>query len=121
VLTVLDELNIGYECETNRHFKAFNPIMERRFCPRVDVFIPSKMLVIEVFGVYWHADPRKYKCTDLFYTVYGPLTSEQIWSRDKIKIDHIKALGFNVEIIWESDISSEYIKNVILKYENSKN
>jgi hypothetical protein len=121
VLSILDVLNVVYEYEENRYFKAYNPILEKRYCPRVDIFIPSKNLVIEVFGTYWHADPRNYKSTDLFHTVYGHLTAEQIWCRDKIKIDHISALGYNIEVVWESDISKENIEQIILKYEDTKN
>ena len=120
-LVILNELNIVYEYEINTYFKAFNPVMERRFCPRVDIYIPSKKLVIEVFGSYWHANPIKYKSTDLFHTVYGPLTARQIWDRDKIKIDHIKSLGFKLEIVWDTDININYIKNIISKYEDFKN
>lgn len=118
VLTLLDKFNIAYEVETNKHFKSYNSVLQKRFCPRVDVFIKSKKLVIEIFGSYWHADPRKYKSSDMFYMFSGPMTAEQIWLKDEIKINHIKELGYNVEVVWETDINEEYIKNIMLKYEN---
>ena len=116
VIDILNKQNIIHEVETNKYFKAYNPITEKRFCPRVDIYISSLNLVIEVNGCYWHAKPTKYKPTDIFNTVFGPLEAQQIWAKDKIKIDHLKRLGFNIEIIWEDEISEEYITSILSKY-----
>lgn len=120
VLNILDELNIKYEFETNKHFKAFNYTLQKRFCPRVDIFIPAKNLVIEVFGTFWHADPKKYKPTDTFDTVYGKHTAAQIWLKDKIKLEHLANLGYNVEVIWDNNITKDSVEKIISKYENQK-
>jgi G:T-mismatch repair DNA endonuclease (very short patch repair protein) len=121
VLSMLADVGIECEAETNKYFKAYNPVMVRRFCPVVDIYIPQKRLVIEINGVYWHAKPGIYKPNDVFNTVYGKLTASQIWMRDKIKEDHIKSLGFNFEVIWSDEIDKERIDSIINKYEDCKN
>ena len=119
VLRMLDDLNVVYETETNEYFKAYNPIMGRKFCPVVDIYIPTKKLVIEINGCFWHANPKYYKPHDMFNTVYGKLTAEQIWQRDKIKEEHIINLNYNFETIWDDEINKERVVEILNKYENS--
>jgi G:T-mismatch repair DNA endonuclease (very short patch repair protein) len=121
VVKILTALGIEHETETNAYFKAMNPVLMKRYCPRVDIFVPKLNLVIEVFGTFWHATPKKYKSSDLFNTFYGPSTAQQIWDRDKIKLDHIRSLGYNIEVIWDDEISVEKVKATIKKYEDTKN
>ena len=120
VVQILDDLGVLHETETNKYFKAFNQVTQKRYCPVVDIYIPAKKLVIEVFGQYWHAKPSKYKPSDMFNTVYGPQEAQQIWQRDQIKVDHIKALGYGIEVVWEDEISVEHIKQMLEKYEDNK-
>jgi hypothetical protein len=118
VLLILDDLHITYEFETNKHFKAYNPILDRRFCPVADIYIPSKRLVVEVNGCYWHANPKIYKATDLFNTVAGKVEASQIWLKDKIKRDHILGLNFNFEVIWSDEVTKEKVTSIIENYED---
>ena len=118
VIELLNSINIEHENETSKYFKAYNSILGRNYCPRVDLYVPHLRLVIEIFGCYWHANPKLYKENDIFYTFYGKETAKDIWLRDKIKIDHIKNLGYNIEIIWEDEIEFDYIQHIIEKYEN---
>lgn len=120
-LELLKQLNVSYTAETQKGFAGYNPIHDKWLYPRVDIFIPDKHLVIEINGIYWHADPRKYKAQDIFYTWKGKQTAEQLWLKDKIKIDHLKNLGYNVEVIWEDAITIENIKHILSKYEDIKN
>jgi len=60
--------------------------------------------VIEFNGDVWHANPKTYKKNDLLF--FGKTASE-IWSYDIKKHDAIKARGFQLLIIWESD----YVKD----------
>lgn len=121
LIDILKNLNIEHEVEVNTYFYGINPITQKYFRPRADIYIPKYKLVIEVFGDYWHANPKYYKHTDEFNTVYGRLTAKQIWDRDNIKIEHYKSLGYNIEVVWVTDISIENIKTLISKYENTIN
>jgi G:T-mismatch repair DNA endonuclease (very short patch repair protein) len=120
VIDILNALNVSHEFETNKYFRAYNNILQKRFCPRVDLYIPHLKLVIEVFGSYWHANPKSYKENDLFYTFYGKMTAQQIWLKDKIKLDHIKSLSYNIEVVWDDEITTERIQEILNKYENQK-
>lgn len=90
----LDSLNILYEKE-----KSVYPYF-------VDAI--SNKTVIELFGDFWHANPIKYKETDIlkFPMNYRP-TAKDIWEKDKRRIEYIKSKGYNVIIIWENDINDE--------------
>lgn len=118
VLLILDDLGVIYEAETNEYFKGYNPVLDKRFCPIVDIYIPSKRLVMEVNGCFWHADPKKYKPNDIFNTVRGRMTASQIWQKDKIKQDHIINMNFRFETIWDDEITVDRVKELVNKYEN---
>lgn len=68
----------------------------------VDFYIPKKNLIIEVFGDYWHVNPK----------IYGneegkrKLHKNQIGKReqDEIRLNYLKSKGYVVHIIWEYDV-----------------
>ena len=65
--------------------------------------------IIEYNGDEYHANPEKFSKNDYphpFYKENGP-TSEEIWEKDKLKLDIAKSHGFEVLVIWDS----EYRKN----------
>lgn len=92
-------LNIDFETQ---HY--LNEI--HHYC---DVFIPSKNMVIEFQGDYWHGNPKKYKKEDL--------TSFQLSKieKDDMLRDFCKNNGLVLIEIWESDYNkdSDKIKNDI--------
>jgi G:T-mismatch repair DNA endonuclease (very short patch repair protein) len=64
-----------------------------------DVVINNRH-IYEFFGDYWHGNPKKYKARDI---VHHNLTAQEIWDKDKKRIDMLWQLGYSVTIIWESD------------------
>jgi len=70
--------------------------------------IKHKDCIIEFNGDYWHANPKNYRATDL---IRGT-AAEQIWYRDKQKLDLARHHGFRVLTVWESDYRSDK-ENVI--------
>lgn len=66
----------------------------------VDIFIPSKKLIIECFGDYWHCNPNKYNQN--YYNKSVHLTAREIWEKDQKRINLFKENGYDVEIIWEN-------------------
>jgi len=86
--------------------------IDRYIC---DIFIESLNLIIEYNGDYWHCNPKKYN-QDYVHPHKKKLAKE-IWGEDKVRIDNLKKLGYNLEVIWESDFdSSVTIQNLIQKY-----
>ena len=46
-------------------------------------------------------------------------TAKELWEYDKNKIDLIKEKGYNLEIVWESDLKEDHklINKLIKKYD----
>lgn len=71
-------------------------------------FIPDEInhklkLIIEIFGDLYHCNPKKFKNPDVFVNAIQRTVKEQ-WKRDEIKVAAYKRNGYNVLVIWESDI-----------------
>lgn len=71
----------------------------------VDCCLLERKLVIEFYGDYWHANPKKYSADSLI-TVIGKSASE-IWERDAIRQQALTSHGYNVLVIWESEYNSD--------------
>ena len=67
----------------------------------VDEFDVKTNTCIEFFGDYWHCNPNKYQSN--FIHPESKLTAQDIWDRDKIRLERIKSQGYNIFVIWESD------------------
>jgi len=82
-----------------------------------DIYIPELNLIIEYNGDYWHCNPKKYK-PDYYHQVKNK-TAKELWEYDKNKIDLIKNYGYNLEIVWESDLKANHtiISKLIKKYD----
>ena len=73
----------------------------RYYC---DFYLPYYNLIIEVNGDYWHANPVKFSENDL---IGGKkLLAREIWANDSKKIDSLKAMGYNVLVLWESNLKN---------------
>lgn len=63
----------------------------------------EKNIVIEINGDYIHANPKKYKATDVIRIPGESYTAQEKWNRDKRKIDYLQEKGYQIHVIWESD------------------
>lgn len=73
----------------------------------VDFFDENTRKIIEFNGKLYHADPRFYKATDQPIKFNGEMsTAQEIWDRDKERMDTLKELGYEVMIVWETDFRS---------------
>lgn len=87
-----------------------NYIKQYKICNKylVDFYLPEKNIIIEVFGDYWHVNPR----------IYGegrkPLNKYQMdkIKKDELRINNIKMNGYDLYILWEFDIIND-LKNII--------
>ena len=74
-------------------------------------------LLIELNGTYWHCDPRKYNSTDIVKFPNNTFKKVQdIWDKDKDKINHAIQNGFYIETIWEDDFSEDKLIEILKKY-----
>ena len=89
---ILDILNIEYEKQ--------KPVKKYK----CDFYIPKYNLIVEIDGDYWHANPKKYKASDII----GPSkkTAKKIWESDKTKTLDILNEGYKVLRYWASDLKN---------------
>lgn len=69
----------------------------------IDCISFSNKKIIEFYGDYWHANPNKFKATDIIKKI----TAEKIWEKDHKKIKSLENNGYTVLIIWESDYKKD--------------
>jgi len=75
----------------------------------VDFYFPSINLGVEIYGDYWHANPDKYKSTDILKYPYGKKLAKDIWEKDKKRESLIKK-EINLIKIWETDMLNNSFK-----------
>lgn len=74
----------------------------------LDFYLPDFNLAVEVNGDFWHCNPDIYGKTKPIHKYH-----ERIIAKDKRKLKQLDALGYEVLIIWENDISEN--KDVAFK------
>ena len=119
IQTILEESGITFV--KHKNFKLTKSYHQ------ADVVIePNK--VIELFGDYWHCNPKDYvnkgesksgfKPND---KITGGKYAKDKWKKDKEIIKGMKKQGYKVLIIWEGELEKELDKttNKILKFAKS--
>ena len=72
----------------------------------VDIFVNGQ--VIEIYGDFWHANPLYYNAKDVVNYPNKPRIAENIWRIDEYRINYIKRKGFDVLILWETEINKHF-------------
>ena len=108
----LTECNINHINEATGKFisKSENGKIK---CPIPDILIEDKKIVIEIYGDFWHANPKFYKPNDLFDTWEGKKTSVEIWQHDFERKTYIESFGYKVYEIWEDDLKNKNLQDVL--------
>lgn len=113
VVTICQELDIEIAIE----FKL--PKKSGRYFA-YDIFISNTKKIIEVYGDYWHGNPLIYKPNDLILKgSSGEKIVKEKWEFDELKNRHAVLAGYQVLIIWESDLVKD-INKLILDYSSDK-
>jgi len=92
VRDILTRLNIS--------FTPQYPINHRTY----DIKIDNTNILIEVNGDFWHANPRKYKGSDILPFPNKEVIAESLWGKDEKKLNIALKNGFKVLPLWEMDI-----------------
>lgn len=108
IANYLSDINVQFELEKGNLFKAYNKILQRNYNPIVDIIVEDKKLVIEINGDYYHADPKKYKPTDMLYKWKGYQEAKAIWEFDNQRKEQIESFGYKVLVLWETDIRNNF-------------
>jgi G:T-mismatch repair DNA endonuclease (very short patch repair protein) len=73
-------------------------------CFFFDFLIRNLNILIEVQGDYWHANPLKYKRSDLISYPEKIILAEDVWKKDLDKRKKAENKGFKVMYLWESEL-----------------
>lgn len=87
---MLDELEVEYELQKVVGYKIY------------DFYIPSKNMIVEVDGDYFHGNPLIYESKDLNKMQLRNMRN------DKYKEVLAKGNGFILERVWEYDLKNNY-------------
>lgn len=117
VCDLLNENNIEFtnefkiKCDDRRYF--------------FDIKIGASNRIIEINGDYWHCNPEIYNPNDVFYFKKIRTLAKDKWKEDADKIEVANKKGYDVLIIWESDIIDkkkwELTKKRIIEYAKCEN
>lgn len=70
-----------------------------------DLSFPNEKIIIEYNGHMWH--PNKNKLTELEWnewrSIYGNFTADEIYNKDRIKIQFAESLGYEIFEIWSNE------------------
>jgi len=69
----------------------------------VDILIDN--IIIEIYGDYWHANPRKYLKNDVLSFPEKQILVSDIWMKDKKRENYLRSQNFDFHIFWEYDIN----------------
>jgi very-short-patch-repair endonuclease len=115
--------NALYMSKTNETLlKAKRSSLEERLLPylngyennvqisyyNVDFINRSVNHIIEVYGDYWHCNPKLYP--DNYMHPYFKMTAKQKRKLDEDRVQNLESLGYTVSIIWESGLD-EFIRS----------
>lgn len=82
-----------------------------------DFYIPSKNLIIETNGDFWHANPEIYTDKESLHHI-----QRRAIEKDKRKMCQLHAKGYDVFILWENDLlmKKEQALSELLNYVREK-
>jgi hypothetical protein len=79
--------------------------------------------IIEFHGDMFHGNPKKYKATDYPHPFRKTITAQDMWNKDKRKLNVAIEEGFDVLVIWDSEYrwgNKQEIINKCIAFLNKK-
>lgn len=70
----------------------------------VDCLKRNSNKIIEYFGDYWHANPARFSKD----SIVKKKTAEEIWKNDQERINQLINSGYQVLIVWESEVKNNF-------------
>lgn len=108
---------IDYFKSINQDIKIEHTIQDKNFRCHADILVDTD-LIIEIYGIFWHASPKKYKKNDLLNFPSKKIYAHEIWDRDKRREDKLEKLGYKMLILWEDEINEnmKIVEDKICKF-----
>ena len=110
--------NVGYLAKTSPRSKKEKLLESILIDYRIDIRIgkykpdyvnESTKHVIEVYGDYWHCNPKLFE--EDFYHLQLKKTAKEKRDQDQERINYLESQGYKVTIVWESDLN-EFIQTL---------
>lgn len=101
-----------YFGELNKEYGKYDNINKCYYF--YDFVITNIKYNIEYNGNYYHANPLIYESN--FYNKHLKLTAEEIWYKDKIKLNLIN--DYSIKIVWENTENEDMIKQILQEINN---
>jgi len=81
-----------------------------------DIYFDGSNKLIEVNGDYFHANPKIYKSTDIISFFDEPASF--LWKKDSLKSKAVQSIGYDLLVIWESDLKKDFanVTNKLLEF-----
>lgn len=100
----------SYFAELNREFVITETNTNNHYF--YDFVISKIKLCIEFNGDRWHANPKFFNF-DERPMPFIDKTSSQIWEKDRLKLNSLRKRGFEIIIIWESEVDENTVDNLM--------
>lgn len=68
-------------------------------------FLIYDKIILEVQGDFWHANPKKYKESDILPHPTGNVLASDLWKKDEVKKKIAIDNGYGIIYLWESEIN----------------
>lgn len=68
---------------------------------KVDIVNLKNKVIIEYYGDFWHANPRKFKPDDWIKLI--GMSAQEKWNSDRRRNFALRNLGYKIIIIWENE------------------
>lgn len=117
LITHFSRIKVGYHSKLHDLVKSY--MLKSNICSfkseqrigryQVDEVDFDKKVIVEVYGDFWHANPKKYNETDILPHFPKKKPAKNIWKYDNKRQQFLESLGYKVIILWESDIKKEGI------------
>jgi hypothetical protein len=112
---ILELSGIDYEPEFKIKYEFESKVKWKFYDFRIGNYL------LEINGDYWHANPSKFKESDVFKFPKKELRAKEIWDLDKYKKEIAEDCGFNVIYLWESDINKTNDEQILQIIKNKIN
>lgn len=96
-LSKSQNLNIQHACNGGEYLIPGTQIKVDGYCKNIN-------MVYEYHGSKWHGDPKIYLATDKCHPFDLDITAGELLERTIQREERIKALGYSLTVLWESDI-----------------
>jgi len=119
---VIDKRNDIYFATHNKEYKL-NKFESEGGIWLYDFTDFNNKKIIEFHGDMFHGNPKKYKSTDYPHPFRKEITAQEMWNKDKRKLDVAIKKGFDVLVIWDSEYrwgNKQEIINKCIDFLNNK-